>query len=234
MKKLFAFFDGDGTLWRFNNKFGSSWDLAELLLTEEEKRIWRERSEKFHSNFGKQNAQSYKNFFCLQVSMLKNKGALDLNKAKIPYVEGAKEAIEALKTNSEIYLISAGFYDFVKKVADELGINYIANPLEKIGRDGAEVYAGSGQINITPFDKHKTIEKILKKHDAEAIIFHDVFDFSLIDFKSKNVMKVLVYDAKNGYEKEIAAKLVSEEKVDLLCENFYRFLAFYQKQKKTK
>jgi hypothetical protein len=166
--------------------------------------------------------------------MLKNKGTLDLNKAKIPYVEGAKEAIEALKTNAKIYLISAGFYDFVKKVADELGINYIANPLEKICRDGAEVYAGSGQINITPFDKHKTIEKILKKHDAEAIIFHDVFDFSLIDFKSKNVMKVLVYDAKNGYEKEIAAKLASEEKVDLLCENFYRFLTFYQKQKRTK
>jgi phosphoserine phosphatase len=231
MKKLFAFFDGDGTLWRFGNRFGSSWDLVELLLTEEEKRIWRERSEKFHSNFEKQNAQTYKDFFCLQVSMLKNKAELDLNKAKIPYVEGAKEAIEALKTEAEIYLISAGFYDFVKKAADELGINYIANPLEKNTKDGKRVYTGKGKINVTPFDKHKSIEKILKKHNAEAIIFHDIFDFSLIDFKSKNVKKVLVYDAKNKYEKEIAKKLASEKKVDLLSENFYHFLAFYQNKK---
>jgi len=219
-----AIFDGDGTLWRFSgDEFSSSWGLVKKLLSKKEKEIWTKRSKEYHENFEKQNNNSYGKFLKKQIEMLKGKNKLRIE--NICYVDGAKEFIDYLKGQYyEIWLISAGFYDIVEKASKELGINSISNFVET--KDS--VYTGKAILNITAFNKHQKINKLIQGKE-NALIFFDLFDFSIIKNNFKNSKKVLIYDdSKNEIKK--AREILKIGGCDIIAKDFFQVYSYIKEK----
>ncbi|MEM2713792.1 MAG: haloacid dehalogenase-like hydrolase [Candidatus Pacearchaeota archaeon] len=202
-----AIFDGDGTLWKFPNEFGSSWSLVEKILSDEELRLWKKRSREFHDNFERRNDKEYESFLEIQVKLLQGKPCLDLENVKIPYREGAKELVERLKPSYDIYILSAGFYDVVEKAARELGVKHISNEIER--KNG--FYTGKIKKVVSPFNKSSLIRQLITSYSSQTsqlLLFYDEYDFDIQNFEAnigsvESIKKFLIVeDEKSKQEKQ--------------------------------
>ncbi|MEM4318364.1 MAG: HAD-IB family phosphatase [Candidatus Pacearchaeota archaeon] len=215
-KKVVAIFDGDGTLWRFDGEFGSSWDIPKQVLSDKEREIWERRSKIFHSKF-EERANFYEYFLKAQIKLLNGKE--EIKNFSIPYIEGAKEIVNFFKEKGvEVFLISAGFYSVIKKAAEELKIKFISNEIEI--KNG--IYTKNTNSYVTPFNKNEIIKKLVN-NTTFLILFFDIYDFSIINnnFNNENI-KILIYNDSSSGEKEKAFSLYKEKKCDFIASNFFQ------------
>ncbi len=147
-----AFFDCDGTL----TKVESSWEYIHRKLN-----IWESNADEFQRLF-REGSIDYSEFCRRDALLWKGLALPEVLKiaGQIPYQEGAKETVAALKEMGIFtVIISTGLSFVVDKVRDELGI-HMSLSNELLTKNG--FLTGETVINVEYDKKGYWVNKILK------------------------------------------------------------------------
>lgn len=149
-------FDIDGTIlqthsWQYIHQKLGMWDQAQ------KNRI------KFFNN-----QITYDQWAELDTALWKNQPMTKIDQiiSQMPYMEGAKETIKALReSNIKTHLLSAGLTQVAQRIQKEAGTDgYIANTL--IVKDG--YLTGDVQVNVSFHNKDKHLPTILRKFNVTS------------------------------------------------------------------
>jgi len=153
-----------------------------------------------HEHFGTTNERSimpylrgdidYLEFIRRDVSLWKtdgnavSKATIEKILYSIPFIKGAEKCISFLKEHKvQTAIVSAGLDILAKKVAADIGIDYVFANEVKVGADGR--LTGEGVLHVELMQKDKNVKELVHKlHlslDACAAVGNSCFDIPMLE-----------------------------------------------------